>query len=101
MSPPPFSFEWNRAKAAANVRKHHIRFEEAATTFVDRWALVIDDPEHSADEPRQILIGYSDRRRLLFVSFVQRSDERIRIVSARKADAQERADYEEKNRFAP
>ena len=101
MSPPPFGFEWNAAKATANARKHRVRFEEAVTAFADRSALVIDDPEHSEDEPRQILIGYSDHHRLLFVSFVQRSDEIIRIISARKADTQEQIDYDKENRFAP
>lgn len=101
MPQAPFSFEWNKAKAAANVRKHRVHFEEAATVFADRWALMVDDPEHAEDEPRQILIGFSDRHQLLFVFFVQRSDDRIRIISARIADAQERADYEEKSRFAP
>ncbi len=70
MLQPLFSFEWNKTKAAANVRKHRVHFEEAAMAFADRWALVTDDPEHAEDEPRQILIGYSDRHRLLFVSFV-------------------------------
>ncbi len=82
-------------------REKKVHFEEAATAFADRWALVTDDPEHAEHEPREILIGYSDRHRLLFVSFVQRSNERIRIISARKADVQERTDYEENSRFAP
>ncbi len=97
----PFTFEWNQAKANANVKKHRVRFEEAATAFADPWAMVTDDPEHAGDEPRQILIGHSDHHRLLFVAFVQRTNDRIRIISARKADAQERTDYEEYNRFAP
>jgi uncharacterized DUF497 family protein len=101
MPQPLFSFEWNKSKAASNARKHRVQFREAATAFADRWALVIDDSGHSEDEPRQILIGYSDRRRLLFVSFVQRTDRSIRIISARKADAQERTDYEKNVRPAP
>jgi uncharacterized protein len=101
MPQPLFIFEWNKAKAVANLKKHRVRFEEAVTAFADQWALVIEDPEHSEAEPRQILIGYSDRHRLLFVSFVQRTPEKVRIISARKADAQEHTDYEENNRLAP
>lgn len=99
MSPLIFNFEWNAAKAAANAKKHGVRFEEAAMAFADPFALVVDDPEHSEEEPRQILMGYSDHRRLLFVSFVPRADELIRIISARKAVAQEIDDYEKNNRF--
>ncbi len=101
MQQPPIVFEWNRAKAAANFKKHKVRFEEAATSFADQWALVTDDPEHAEEEPRQILIGYSDRHRLVFVSFSQRTAETIRIISARKADAEERSDYEKNVRRSP
>lgn len=60
---------------------------------------MVDDPEHSEAESRQILVGYSDHQRLVFVSFMQRADDLIRIISARKADAPERDDYEKNKRF--
>jgi uncharacterized DUF497 family protein len=99
MPPPRFIFEWNAAKAAANLGKHGVSFEEATTVLDDAFALVVDDEEHSDDEPRQILIGYSNHNRLLFISIVHREPNLVRMVSARKADAQEHQDYEEKSRF--
>lgn len=99
MIPPDIDFEWNANKAAANLKKHGVSFDEAVSAFEDEWALVVDDPEHSDDEPRQILIGYSDHHRLVFVSFTRRADNLIRLIGARKADEQERNDYEENNRF--
>jgi uncharacterized protein len=99
MPHPIFNFEWNATKAAANLKNHSVDFDEAATAFEDPFALVVDDHEHSQDEPRRILIGYSDHRRLLFVSFVHRADDLIRIISARRAGAQELDDYEKNNRF--
>lgn len=94
-----FDFEWNAAKASANLKKHGVSFEEAMTAFEDEFARVLDDEEHSEEEPRQILIGYSEKNRLLFVSFMYRAENLIRILSARKADSQERQDYEEGARF--
>ena len=93
-----FNFEWNAAKAAANLKKHGVSFEEAATTFTDEFARIVADEEHSEDEPRHILIGYSEKKRLLFVSFIHRAENLVRIISVRKADAQERQDYEENAR---
>jgi uncharacterized DUF497 family protein len=81
--PPVLNFEWNADKAAANVKKHSISFQEAATAFADELAVVVPDEGHSDDEPREILIGYSEHNRLLFVSFVQRAHDLVRIVSAR------------------
>lgn len=98
MQPDP-EFEWNATKAAANLKKHGISFAEGATAFEDEFAMVVDDPTHSDDEPRQILIGYSEKSRLVFVSFIVRGANRIRLISVRKADAQERRDYEENTRF--
>jgi uncharacterized DUF497 family protein len=94
-----FDFEWNAAKASANLKKHGVSFEEGATAFEDEFARVLDDEEHSEEEPRQILIGYSERNRLLFVSFMYRAENLVRIISARKADSQECQDYEENARF--
>ncbi len=87
-------FEWDKSKAASNKRRHGVTFEEAATVFGDPLAAIFDDPVHSKEEHREILIGHSDRDRLLIISFTER-DEAIRIISARRASKQERKDYEE------
>ncbi len=71
-------------------------FEEAQTAFDDEFARIFDDPDHSLDEHREILIGQSEKNRLIFVSYTERESNRIRLISARKADAEERAVYEEK-----
>jgi uncharacterized DUF497 family protein len=89
-------FEWNRRKAAANVRKHGVSFEEAAAVFGDSLARVIDDPDHSDNEVRDIIIGYSTNDRLLFVSFTERRGW-LRILSARRATPRERREHEEAN----
>jgi hypothetical protein len=87
-------FEWDPRKAAANRRKHGIPFEEAESVFSDEHALLIDDPEHSADEDRFVLLGLSAALRVLIVVHCYRTDESIiRLISARKADRQERALY--------
>jgi uncharacterized DUF497 family protein len=90
-----YEFEWSARKAAGNARKHGIRFKEAEIAFNDDFGMIFDDEWHSDNEPREILIGYSNRNRLLVVSFIQRGDNRIRIVSARKADGKEQQFYEE------
>ena len=87
-------FEWDDAKAEANVRKHGVAFAEAATAFADPLAALFPDPDHSDDEVREILVGYSERSRLLVVSFTERG-ENIRIISARVASAGERRNHEE------
>lgn len=87
-------FEWDPAKDAANRRKHGVSFEEAATVFEDEHALLIDDPEHSADEDRFVLLAVSAAVRILIVCHCYReSDELIRIISARKADRSEQREY--------
>ena len=87
-------FEWDAAKAAINLRKHAVSFEEASTVFEDPDALVIDDPEHSAVEERFIILGISARARLLVVCHCLReSESSIRIISARKATARESEQY--------
>jgi uncharacterized DUF497 family protein len=88
------TYEWDLAKAAANVRKHRISFEEAASVFLDAAALTFWDPDHSEDEDREITIGRSARSRILFVAHAAREG-RIRIISARRATRQERRQYEE------
>ena len=91
---PEIRFEWDPGKAIANARKHGVTFEEAQTVFFDDLALVIDDPDHSEDEPRFVLLGYSAEARMLVVVHAYRSNpETIRIISARKATKTERAVY--------
>jgi uncharacterized protein len=87
-------FEWDAGKANSNQKKHAVTFEEASTVFGDVLAFIFDDEELSDDEQREIIIGHSDRNRLLLVSFTERKD-RIRIISARQASKRERTDYEE------
>lgn len=80
------SFEWDEDKNRINQKKHKVSFEEAKTVFYDERALVIDDPEHSQEEERFIILGMSARANLLIVCHCYRSsDSIIRIISARKA----------------
>lgn len=87
-------FEWDPEKAEANIVKHDVSFEEALTVFADRLARIFPDEDHSVDEFREIIIGHSAGQRLVLVSFIE-TEERIRIISARKATRRERKDYEE------
>lgn len=87
-------FEWDRKKAAANLAKHGVSFEEGLTVFSDALACIFDDEDHSVQEDREIIVGHSTTRRLLLVCFTAR-EESIRIFSARKATRRERLDYEE------
>lgn len=90
-------FEWDLRKAAGNLRKHGVSFDEAQTVFADEHALLINDPEHSTQEDRFILLGVSLSTRLLVVVHCYRADDQvIRIISARKADRLERRQYEER-----
>jgi len=87
-------FAWDAAKEAENRRKHRVSFEEAETVFSDDYALLIDDPEHSDDEDRLVLMGLSARLRTLVVVHAYRdTEEIIRLISARKANSRERALY--------
>ena len=88
------TYEWDPAKAAANLKKHGVSFEEAASIFLDALALTFWDPDHSEEEEREITIGRSAEQRILFVAHTAR-DDRIRIISARQATSQERREYEE------
>lgn len=90
----PLTFEWDDRKAKANLAKHAVSFEEAATVFGDPLSLTIPDPAHSAAENRFVILGLSHRQRLLVVIHVERGDT-IRIVSARRATRTERRHYEE------
>lgn len=87
-------FEWNPAKASANAIKHGVTFEEARTVFFDERARLIDDPDHSREEERFILLGLSSALRLLVVCHCYRGKgDVIRIISARKATASESRSY--------
>ncbi len=86
-------FEWHGTKAAANLRKHGVSFNEAATVFADALANVFPDLDHSDDETRFLIIGMSEAGRVLVVSHTDR-DERTRIISAREATRTERNFYE-------
>jgi uncharacterized DUF497 family protein len=87
-------YEWDAAKAIANLKKHDISFEEAALVFQDPFAVTFEDPDHSAVEEREITIGRSTKQRTLFVAHCLR-DNRVRIISARKATRRERKQYEQ------
>ena len=87
-------FEWNGVKAVANARKHGVSFEVAKSVFVDERAKLIGDPDHSQDEDRFVLLGLSSVLRLLLVCHCYRAEGNvIRIISARKASAQESKSY--------
>jgi len=87
-------FEWDRAKARANLLKHGLSFEEAATVFGDQRAISITDPAHSLTEERFVTIGTSQRERILVVVATERRD-KVRLLSARQASRKERKQYEE------
>lgn len=88
------TFEWDPRKAASNRAKHGVSFEEASSVFGDPLGRIVDDPRHSRGENRHVLLGTSDRLRLLTVMFTERA-EVIRVISARKATRQERKNYED------
>lgn len=87
-------FEWDANKAKKNIKTHGVSFDEASTAFRDTLSLTIYDPLHSDEEDRCVLIGSSYKNRLLVVVHTERED-KIRIISARKATKKERKQYEE------
>jgi hypothetical protein len=87
-------FEWDQSKAASNLKKHGVSFEEAKTVFDNLLAVIFDDEAHSVDEQREIIIGHSRQNRLLLIAFTERSGN-VRIISARLATRNEREDYEQ------
>ena len=89
-------FEWDDAKAEVNSRKHGVTFDEAKTVFLDAYADIVPDSQHSDDEERFRVTGFSERERLLAVIFTERH-ETIRIISARELLGSERKAYEEEN----
>jgi uncharacterized DUF497 family protein len=87
-------FDWDPAKARQNERKHGVSFTEAETAFADEHGWLLDDPEHSTEEERFVLLGLSASLRLLVVVHCYReADDVIRLISARKATRPERAHY--------
>jgi len=87
-------FAWDQRKARSNLLKHGVSFEEAQTVFLDENARLIDDPDHSQEEDRFVLLGYSFQARCLIVSHCYReSDSLIRLISARRATAHEEKLY--------
>jgi uncharacterized DUF497 family protein len=87
-------FEWDETKAIANVSKHGISFEEAASVFGDSFAITFPDPDHSEVEKRLLTFGVSHEDRLLAVVHSERG-RAIRIISARKTTRRERGIYEQ------
>ena len=87
-------FEWDERKAAGNLRKHGVSFEEGATVFGDILSITIPDPAHSVGEQRFLTVGVSEEGCLVVVAHVERGDT-IRIISARKATRREKKAYEE------
>jgi uncharacterized DUF497 family protein len=89
-----YNFEWDSRKAERNIKKHGVFFEEATTVFGDPLSMNMSDPDHSESERRFIVIGQSDRYRVLVVCYSEIED-RTRIISARQATRSERKSYEE------
>jgi hypothetical protein len=87
-----YLFEWDPRKAATNLRKHGVSFEEATTVFSDPQAMLRSDPDHSVEELRYILLGLSTRQRHFIVALRR---PKTRLVSARRATSRERKQYEE------
>lgn len=88
-------FEWSPTKAQANLKKHRVSFEEAKSVFYDEYARQFFDDEHSESEERFIMLGLSDRSRVLIVCHCERlQGQVIRLISARKATSRERKYYE-------
>lgn len=90
------NFEWDEDKAKANIKKHRVGFDEAATVFVDPFSITIHDPDHSVKEQRYIDIGCSDKGNVLVVVYIERGSS-LRIISCRKAVSSERKLYEEQS----
>jgi uncharacterized protein len=87
-------FEWDKNKAARNLSKHGVSFEEAKTVFDDSLYIDFYDPDHSEDEERYLMVGESNRGRLLILSYTERRNS-VRLISAREVTRTEREAYEE------
>jgi len=90
----PLEFSWDPNKAASNLEKHGVSFEEASTAFGDPLSITVHDPAHSEDEPRFVLVGMTFTGKLVVVVHVELGDS-IRIISARDATRRERVEYEQ------
>ena len=88
-------YEWDPKKAAANLTKHKVSFDEATGVFTDPFALTFDDPDHSLDEKRFITIGTSSKQRILFLAHADRGEDHVRIIHARPATKTEAHAYQE------
>ena len=91
------TFEWDARKAAANLKKHRVTFEDASSLFFDPFATTFPDPDHSLNEQREVNLVFTMNNELVFVSHCERGD-RIRIIGARPAIGAERKQYEEGTR---
>jgi uncharacterized DUF497 family protein len=89
-------FEWHPRKAAANLKKHKVSFDEAKTIFGDKKNLVVPDRVHSDEEERYLALGRSDQGRLITLSFTERGS-KLRLISARLMEPWERREYENAN----
>ena len=89
-----YKFEWDETKAANNLKKHGICFDEAKSVFYDDYARRFYDSLHSSNEARELIFGFSNKNRLLIVSYTERIN-KIRIISARKVTKNERKLYED------
>ena len=88
------TFEWDARKAAANFKRHGVTFEDGSSVFFDPLAITFPDPDHSLDERREVTLGYTMKKEMVFVSHCERG-ERVRIISVRLATRTERRQYEE------
>ncbi|MGH7700141.1 MAG: BrnT family toxin [Gemmatimonadales bacterium] len=93
----PYQFEWDADKAAANLRRHRVSFDEAVTAFSDPLSILLPDPAHSVGEERYLVLGTSNTGRLVVVAYAERPPD-TRIITARLATRRERHDYEEGQR---
>lgn len=91
-------YEWDPKKAAANLTKHKVSFDEATSVFTDPLALTFVDPDHSVDEKRFITIGTSSKQRILFLAHADRGEDHVRIIHARPATKAEAHAYQELRR---
>ena len=91
-----YIFEWDWKKAESNARKHGVTFDEASTVFGDPLGLLMPDPDHSLNEERYLVLGMSNRQRLLVVAFAERPP-RTRLISARRATPREWRRYEKES----
>lgn len=88
-------FEWDPQKERLNISKHRVSFEESTTVFTDPLSRAFDDPDHSIDEQRFIIIGHSNKNRMLFVCHTD-NEKVVRLISAREVTPSERKYHEEK-----